>query len=357
MTNDLFTPIKLGALALRNRIIMAPLTRSRADAEHVPTDIMATYYAQRASAGMIITEATMIMKGNSAFWREPGIHSEAQIDGWKKVTEAVHAKEGTILLQLWHGGRACHSLLNEGIQPVAPSAIAITGDETHTPEGKQPYETPRELSDDDIPHIIDGFKMAAENARAAGFDGVEVHGANGYLLDQFLRSGSNHRSGPYGGGIENRARLLLEVMDAVIAVWGADRVGVRISPVNSFNDMRDDDPVALTAYLAEQFDARGIAFLDLMRADFFGVQKEDVVTPAREHFKGNLVIGMGYDKAQGNEAIASGQAEAIVFGHHYVSNPDLVERLKADAEIVEPDAATFYTPGPKGYTDYPTMGV
>ncbi|MFM7180759.1 MAG: alkene reductase [Verrucomicrobiales bacterium] len=355
MSKDLFSPLDAGAFALRNRIIMAPLTRSRADDNHVPTDIMATYYSQRASAGMIITEATMVMEGNSAFWREPGIYSDPHIEGWKKVADAVHAEGGIILMQLWHGGRACHSLLNGGKQPVAPSPIAITGDETHTPEGKKPYETPRELRDDELPAIVEGFAQAAANAKAAGFDGVEVHGANGYLLDQFLRSGSNQRTGAYGGSIENRARLLLEVLDALIAVWGADRVGVRISPVNSYNDMRDADPVALTAYLAREFDARGIAFLDLMRADFFGLQKEDVVTPARENFKGNLFLGMGYGKASGNEAIASGQAEAIVIGHHYVSNPDMVERLKLDAEIVEPDASTFYSPGPKGYTDYPFL--
>lgn len=355
MSKDLFSPLDVGAFALRNRIIMAALTRCRADDDHVPTDIVATYYAQRASAGLIITEATMVMEGNSAFWREPGIYSEAQIEGWKKVTDAVHAEGGTILMQLWHGGRACHSLLNGGIQPVSASPIAITGDETHTPEGKQPYETPRELRDDEIPGIVEGFAKAAANAKAAGFDGVEIHGANGYLLDQFLRSGSNHRGGPYGGGIENRARLLLEVLDAVIAVWGPERVGVRISPVNSYNDMRDDDPVALTAYLAREFDARGIAFLDLMRADFFGLQKEDVISPARQYFKGNLFLNMGYDKTSANEAIASGQAEAIVFGHHYISNPDLVERLKFDAEIIEPDASTFYTPGPAGYIDYPFL--
>ena len=356
MSKDLFSPLQAGALALRNRVVMAPLTRCRADADHVPTDIMATYYAQRASAGMIITEATMVMEGNSAFGaREPGIYSQAQIEGWKKVTEAVHAKGGTIVMQLWHGGRACHSLLNGGLQPVSASAIAIRNDETHTPEGKKAYEIPRALADEEIPGIVEGFAKAAANAKAAGFDGVELHGANGYLLDQFLRSGTNRREGPYGGSIENRARLLLDVLDAVIAIWGADRVGVRISPVNSFNDMRDDDPVALTTYLARQFDARGIAFLDLMRADFFGVQKEDVVTPARENFKGNLFLNMGYDKASGNAAIASGQAEAIVFGHHYVSNPDMVERLMADAEIVEPNPATFYSPGPEGYIDYPSM--
>ena len=233
--SNLFSPVTVGALALPNRILMAPLTRCRADAEHIPGPLIAQYYAQRASAGLIIAEATMAMAGNSAFWMEPGIYSAAQVAGWKLTTTAVHAAGGRIFLQLWHGGRACHPLLNDGIQPVAPSPLAIVGDEVHTPEGKQPYVTPRELRDDEIPAIIAGFRHAAENAKAAGFDGVEVHGANGYLLDQFLRDSSNQRSGPYGGPVENRARLMLEVIAAVSAVWGSDRVSLRISPLNSFN--------------------------------------------------------------------------------------------------------------------------
>lgn len=353
MSKDLFTPLKLGAVELPNRVIMSALTRSRADEHHVPSDMMATYYAQRASAGLILTEATMVMEGNSSFIREPGIYSDAQVASWRVVTDKVHAAGGRIFAQLWHGGRACHPVLNGGLQPVAPSPLAIKGDEVHTPEGKKPYVTPRELADHEIPGIIEGFRKAAENARAANFDGVEIHGANGYLLDEFLRDGANQRSGPYGGSIENRARLLLEVTDAAIGVWGADRVGVRISPVNSYNDMRDSDPVALTTYVARQLDLRGIAFLDLMRADFLGLQSEDIVTPARESFKGNLFLGMGYDKASAGEAIASGQAEAIVFGRNYISNPDLVERFRAGAPIAEPDPSTFYSPGAKGYTDYP----
>jgi N-ethylmaleimide reductase len=355
MSNDLFSPLKLAALSLPNRIIMSALTRCRADAAHVPTDIMAEYYSQRATAGLILTEATMVMEGNSAFWREPGIYSAEQVAGWRKVTDAVHAKGGLIMLQLWHGGRACHPLLNGGAQPVAPSAIGITGDEVHTPEGKKPYVTPRALGDDEIPGIIAGFKKAAENAKAAGFDGVEVHGANGYLIDEFLRDGSNQRSGPYGGSIENRARFLLEVTDAAIEVWGPDRVGVRISPLNSYNDMRDSDPVALTRHVASELQKRNVAFLDLMRGDFFGAQQGDVITPAREAFRGALFIGMGYDKTQGNDAIESGTADAIVFGHHYISNPDLVHRLRVDGPVVKPDASTFYTQDAKGYTDYPAM--
>jgi N-ethylmaleimide reductase len=357
MSSNLFSPLQLGALSLRNRILMAPLTRCRAEADHVPGELMATYYAQRASAGLIVAEATMVMEGNSAFYAEPGIYSEAQIKGWKKVTDAVHAKCGLIVLQLWHGGRACHPYFNGGKQAVAPSALPITNDEVHTPEGKKPHETPRELRDDELPGIIAGFKQAALNAKAAGFDGIEIHGANGYLLDSFLRDGSNQRQGPYGGPIENRARLLLEVTDAVISVWGADRVGVRISPVNSYNSMLDSDPVALTTYVASQLDARRIAYLHLMRADFFGVQKEDVASAARAAFTGNLIGNMGFGLEEGNAAIASGAYNAIAFGHHYVSNPDLVERLQAGQTLVEPDSSTFYSTDAKGYTDYPTMSA
>ena len=357
MSHDsLFTPVSLGSLALPNRILMAPLTRCRADADHVPTDLMTEYYAQRASAGLIVAEATMAIEGHSAFGgREPGIYSVAQIAAWKKVTDAVHAKGGQIVLQIWHGGRACHSLLNNGAQPVAPSPLRITNDETHTPEGKKPYEIPRELRDDELPGIVAGFRHAAENAQAAGFDGVEVHGANGYLLDEFLRDGSNRRSGPYGGPIANRARLLLEVVDAAAGVWGAGRVGVRLSPLNSFNDMKDSDPVALTTYVAAQLDRRGIAYLHLMRGDFFGVQKGDVVSPARAAFKGALVGNMGYTPAEAAQAVADGTLAAVAFGHHYVSNPDLVARVRAGAPLVEPEAGTLYTQDAHGYTDYPTM--
>lgn len=353
----LFSSLQAGALKLPNRILMAPLTRCRADADHNPTPLMAEYYAQRASAGLIIAEATMVMEGNSSFWMEPGIYSDAQIQGWKVVTDAVHAKGGQIVLQLWHGGRACHPLLNGGTQPVAPSAIPITGDEVHTPEGKKPYVTPRELRDDEIPGIVAGFKKAAENAKAAGFDGVEVHGANGYLLDEFLRDGANKRTGPYGGSIENRARLMLEVLDAVISVWGPNRVGLRISPLNSYNSMLDSDPVAITTYIAQQCSARGIAYLHVMRADFFQAQQGDVMTPARAAFKGVLVGNMGYTADEAEQAIASGQLDAVAFGVPFLANPDLPARIASKAELNVPDAARFYSPGPKGYTDYPALSA
>lgn len=353
--SDLFTPLQVGALTLPNRILMAPLTRCRADADHVPTAIMADYYAQRASGGLLIAEATMAMEGNSSFWMEPGIYSDAQVKGWKAVTDAVHAKGGRIFLQIWHGGRACHPLLNGGAQPVAPSALPIVGDEVHTPEGKKPYVTPRELRDDEIPGIIAGFKKAAENAKAAGFDGVEVHGANGYLLDEFLRDGANKRTGPYGGPIENRARLLLEVTAAVCEVWGSDRVGVRISPLNSYNSMVDSDPVGLTTYVASKLSELKIAYLHLMRADFFQAQSGDVVTPARAAFKGVLITNMGYTADEATKAIADGTVDAVAFGTSFLANPDLPARIKAGAPLNAPNPATFYTPGPVGYTDYPTV--
>ncbi len=352
---ELFKPLKMGSAELKNRVFMAPLTRTRADANHVPTDLMIEYYAQRASAGLIIAEATMVIEGNSAFWREPGIYSEAQVEGWKKVTDAVHAKGGKIYLQIWHGGRASHPVLNDGKDPVAPSAIAITSDDVHTPEGKKPYTVPRALADSEIPAIIEGFRKAAENTKRAGFDGVEVHGANGYLLDQFLRDGSNHREGPYGGPIENRARLLLEVIEAVSDVFGSENVGVRLSPLNSFQSMKDSDPVGLITWLAKRLNEYRLAFVHLMRSDFFGEQQADVITPVREHYNGKLILNMGYTGEEAETAIESGLADAVAFGVPFIANPDLPERLKLGAELNEADPSTFYTQGAEGYTDYPAL--
>ena len=356
MTN-LFSPLKVGAMTAPNRIFMAPLTRCRATAEHVPTDLMAEHYAQRASAGLIVAEATMAMEGNSSFWMEPGIYSTEQIAGWKLVTDAVHAAGGRIFLQIWHGGRACHPLLNDGAQPVAPSPLPILGDEVHTPEGKKTYVMPRELHDDELPGIVTGFKKAAENALAAGFDGVEVHGANGYLLDEFLRDGANKRSGPYGGPIENRARLLLEVIEAVVSVCGSDRVGVRISPLNSFNSMIDSDPIGLSTWLATRLNDFNLAYLHVMRSDFFQQQSGDVMTPIRAAYKGVLIGNMGYSAAEAEQAIADGKLDAVAFGTGFLANPDLPARFKAGAELNQPDPATFYSPGPAGYTDYPSLAA
>ncbi len=353
----LFQPLRAGDLELPNRILMAPLTRTRAEAGHVPGDLIAEHYAQRASAGLIIAEATMVMEGNSAFVSEPGIYSAAQVEGWKKTTDAVHAAGGRIFLQLWHGGRACHPLLNNGAQPVAPSAIPITNDQVHTPEGKKDYVVPRALRDDEISGIVEGFRLAAENAKAAGFDGVEVHGANGYLIDEFLRDGSNHRSGPYGGSLENRARFLLEIVDAVIGVWGSGRVGLRLSPLNSFNSMSDSDPVGLVRHLATVLNERRLAYLHITRGDGLGQQSGDVLTPAREIYEGVLVSNMGYTAAEAAADIAAGKLDAVAFGVPFLANPDLPERFAANAALNPPDPATFYTPGPKGYTDYPRMAA
>ena len=351
----LFNRLKLGSLTVPNRVFMAPLTRCRAEPGHVPGALMAEHYAQRASAGLIIAEATMAMAGNSAFWKEPGIYNEAQIAGWKGVTDAVHAAGGRIFLQVWHGGRACHPLLNDGAQPVAPSALAIQGDEVHTPEGKKPYVVPRVLADAEIPGIVAGFRQAAENALQAGFDGVEVHGANGYLLDEFLRDGVNKRTGPYGGPLENRARLLLEVIEAHCAVWGSDRVGVRLSPLNSYNDIADSDPVGLIRWLANRLNDYHLAYLHLMRGDFFGKQQGEVMKPAREVYRGVLIGNMGYSAAEAEAAIACGQLDAVAFGVPFLANPDLPARLKAGAALNQANPATFYSPGPAGYTDYPAM--
>jgi N-ethylmaleimide reductase len=268
----LFKPLKIGNLNLPNRIWLAPLTRCRAGIEHLPNDLMAKYYAQRASAGLSITEATMVAEGNSSFWQEPGIYSKEQVIAWRKTTEAVHKAGGRIFLQLWHGGRACHPLLNGGKMPVAPSPIAISG-EVHTPEGKKPYVVPLELRDNEIPGIIEGFAKAAQNAKDAGFDGVEVHGANGYILDQFLRDGSNKRVGPYGGSIENRARLMLEVINAICKIWDSKQVGLRISLLNSYNSMLDSDPIGLATWLAKELNKYNLGYLHVMKGDFFQAQK------------------------------------------------------------------------------------
>lgn len=349
----LFSPLQVGPLQLSNRMWMAPLTRCRTEEGHVPGALMAEYYAQRASAGLIIAEATMVLEGNSAFWHEPGIYNDAQIQGWRTSTDAVHSAGGQIVLQLWHGGRACHPLLNDGRQPVAPSPIAIIGDEVHTPKGKQPYVLPRELGDDEIPAIVDGFRLAARAAMAAGFDGVELHGANGYLLDAFLRDGSNCRLGAYGGPIENRARLLIEVLEAVAAE--TPFMGLRLSPLNSYNAMVDSDPIALTSWLARRLNELPLDYLHIMRGDFLGQQHGDVLSPVREHYKGVLVANMGYSAAEASSAIGSGSIDAVAFGTAFLANPDLPERFRRGAALNQPDPSKFYSQGPSGYIDYPFL--
>jgi N-ethylmaleimide reductase len=350
----LFDSLQVGALTLSNRIILAPLTRTRAGVEHLPNDLMAEYYAQRASGGLLITECTMVSEGTSAFIAEPGVYSDAQIEGWKKTTSAVHAKGGRIFMQIWHAGRAAHPDINGGQRTVSSSATAIEG-EINTLAGKVPHAVPHALTTQEIAAVVAAFAQGAKNAIAAGFDGVEVHGANGYLIDQFLRDTPNQRTDNYGGSLENRARFLMEVLAAVSAAIGSDRVGLRLSPLNSFNSMKDSDPVGLATYLADKLSALNLAYLHMMRADFFGVQKADVMTPVRKHYKGVLIGNMGYTPEEAEQAVQDGKLDAVAFGNAYIANPDLPERILAKAALNAPDNSTYYTPGAKGYTDYPTL--
>ena len=350
----LFNPLKLGALSLPNRILLAPLTRARADAGHMPNALMAEYYSQRASGGLLITECTMVAPGTSAFINEPGIYTDAQVAAWKTVTDAVHAKGGRIFMQIWHAGRAAHPDINDGAPAVSSSATAIKGD-IHTLTGKVPYAVPHALIALEIAAVVAAYAQGAKNAIAAGFDGVEVHGANGYLIDQFLRDTPNQRTDGYGGSMEHRARFLFEVLTAVTAAIGADRVGLRLSPVNSFNSMKDSDPLALIGYLSEELNAFKLAYLHVMRADFFGLQKADVMTVARDKYHGVLIGNMGYSADEAEAAITAGKLDAVAFGTPFLANPDLPARIKTKAALNTPDATTFYSRGAKGYTDYPTL--
>ena len=350
----LFTPLQVGALTLPNRILLAPLTRTRADAGHLPNDLMVEYYSQRATGGLLITECTMVAPNTSAFINEPGIYNAAQISAWKKVTEAVHAKGGRIFMQIWHAGRAAHPDINGGVPTVSSAAVAIEGD-THTPKGKVAHAVPHALSAEEIPAIVAAYAQGAKNAIAAGFDGVEVHGANGYLIDQFLRSTPNQRTDAYGGSLENRARFLFEVLTAVTTAIGANRVGLRLSPLNSYNSMKDSDPLAWTGFLADKLNAFKLAYLHVMRADTAKVQTGDVLGMAREKYKGVLIGNMGYSGDEAEAAIAAGKLDAVAFGTAFLANPDLPARIQAKATLNAPDPSTFYTPGPKGYTDYSTL--
>ena len=350
----LFTPLQVGNITLPNRILLAPLTRTRADAGHMPNDLMVEYYSQRATGGLLITECTMVAPNTSAFINEPGIYNEAQIAGWKKVTDAVHAKGGRIYMQIWHAGRAAHPDINGGVETVSSAAVAIEG-ETHTPNGKVANAVPRALTEEEIPAIVAAYAQGAKNAIAAGFDGVEVHGANGYLIDQFLRDTPNQRTDGYGGSLEKRARFLFEVLTAVTAAIGADKVGLRLSPLNSYNSMEDSDPIAWITFLADKLNAYKLAYLHVMRADFFGAQKGDVMTIAREKYKGVLVGNMGYTPDEAENAIGEGKLDAVAFGTAFLANPDLPMRIQTKAPLNAPDSNTFYTPGAKGYTDYPTL--
>lgn len=364
---NLLSPIQLGPYQLPNRLVMAPLTRNRAGEGNVPGPLNATYYAQRASAGLIISEATQVVPEGQGYPSTPGIYSPEQIAGWRLVTDAVHQQGGRIFLQLWHVGRISHpSFQPNGALPVAPSAIAPEG-MASTFTGMQPFVTPRALELDEIPGIIEGYRRGAQNALEAGFDGVEIHSANGYLLDQFLQDGTNHRTDAYGGSIENRTRLLLEVTEAVIGVWGADRVGIRLSPAGTFNDMSDSDPVALFTHVASALDRFGLAYLHLVepRADAEGMNRWAELGKAhiseshllsayfRSYFKGTLISAGGYDREVANAAIARGDTDLVAFGRLYIANPDLAERFAANAPLNPYDRSTFYGGNEVGYTDYP----
>lgn len=358
MALDLFSPTKLGAISLKNRIVMAPLTRSRAPKDTgVPQDLNVTYYQQRASAGLIVTEATPISAMGHGYILLPGIYTEAQVAGWKKVTDAVHAAGGKIVLQLWHVGRISHpSLLPNGVLPVAPSAIKPAG-QAFTYEGLVDFVEPRALATSEIPAIVQEYVHATKCALEAGFDGVEIHAANGYLLDQFLRDGSNKRTDNYGGSFENRARLLMEVIKAVTDVAGADRTGLRLSPVNPFNDMQDSNPQALFNYVAGAINQFNLAYLHVVEGGMDGNMGGFDFEQMRKQFKGSYMANFGYDKVRGNAAIASGHADVIAYGVPYIANPDLVERYKTNAPLNEADSNTFYGGAEKGYTDYPFLNA
>lgn len=355
---DLFTPLQLGPYTLKNRLVMAPLTRNRAGVAGIPGEMNALYYRQRAGAGLILTEATCISPGAVGYPATPGIWNGAQVGGWSRVTEAVHGQGGRIFCQLWHVGRVSHpSLLPEGELPVAPSAVRPAG-EAITYSGMQPFVTPRALDRSELAGIVESYRVAAKNALAAGFDGVEVHAANGYLLDQFLRDGSNLRDDDYGGDVDNRARLLLEVMRVVCGVWGAQRVGVRLSPVNPFNDMRDSDPEGSFGRVVELLTPLDLAYLHITE---LGRDAPGAAGPwfdprgLRAIWNGVFMTNHGYDKASANAALAAGQADLVAFGALYIANPDLDRRFALDAPLNSPDPATFYGGDERGYTDYPFL--
>ncbi|WP_419729790.1 alkene reductase [Lichenicola sp.] len=354
---SLFDPIQLGAIAAPNRILMAPLTRGRSTREHVPTPIMAQYYAQRASAGLIISEATGISRQGLGWPYAPGLWLPEQVEAWKPVTEAVHQAGGRIIAQLWHMGRLVHPSFLDGAAPVSSSAT--TGpDNAHTYAGRQPYEQARALRVDEIPALLDDYRHATRNALAAGFEGVQIHAANGYLIDQFLRDNSNHRDDEYGGSIENRIRLLREVTQAASEVAGADRVSVRLSPNGLIQGVNDSDPVALFTAAAAALSTIGIAFLEMREPGLhgtFGTADRPPIAPAiRKVFHGPLVLNSDYDGATARAAVESGRVDAIAFGRTFIANPDLPRRLRDGIPLAKDVQATWYSQGPEGYIDYPT---
>jgi len=352
---DMFSPVKIGSLSLKNRLVMAPMTRNRAGEGNVPQDLNAKYYAQRAEAGLLITEASQISPQGVGYPGTPGIHSKEQVEGWKKVTHAVHKKGGLVFIQLWHVGRISHpSLLPDGAKPVAPSAIKPEGN-AFTLKGLVPFETPRALETEEIPEIVAQYSRAAKLAMDAGFDGVEIHAANGYLIDQFIRDGSNKRKDQYGGSLENRLRFLKEVTDAVTTAIGAAKVGVRISPENTFNDMKDSNPQATFNAAARMLSSYKLAFLHAVEGDFITGEKLLNYRELKDIFKGPYMANGGYDLDRARNSLKNRDADLISIGKLFLANPDLVERFKKRAPLNTPDEATFYGGDAKGYTDYPFL--
>lgn len=354
----LLTPVPVGPYRLPNRVVMAPMTRCRADnPERAPTDLHARYYAQRAAAGLIVTEATQVSPQGIGYPNTPGIHSRAQIAGWRRVTEAVHARDGHIFLQLWHVGRVSHPDFHGGALPVAPSAVRPTG-QAFTAAGPKDFVTPRALEAGEIKAIVGDFVQGARNAMAAGFDGVEIHGANGYLIEQFLRDSANHRSDEYGGGVANRARFLFEIVDGVSAAIGSGRVGVRLSPGGMAYCPPDSDTQSLYDFVIGVLDNERLAYLHLREADPVAAKAANMVADVSARYRtvyhGILIANTGYDRDRGNAAIAAGTVDLVAYGVPWIANPDLVERFRTGASLAVADRDTFYQGGARGYVDYPT---
>lgn len=345
-------------LTLKNRVALAPMTRARAGRDRIPNELMAEYYAQRASVGLVITEATTISEQGIGWVDSPGIYNDAQMDGWRKVVDVLHGRGTPMFMQLWHCGRASHSIFHGGEPAVSASAVKINGDTIHTPEGKLPYETPRALETNEIASVVEDYRVAAERAKQAGFDGVEIHAANGYLINQFLESKTNQRTDQYGGSLENRYRFLGEIVDAVTGVWPANQVAVRLSPNGSFNDMGSPDFRETHLFVAGQLNSRGLAYLHVVDGLAFGFHElGEAMTLAefREVFDGPLMGNCGYTQESAEKVIADGDADLIAFGRPFISNPDLVERFTHGWELTPPaDPTVWSAPGPEGYTDFPS---
>ncbi|MEQ1879170.1 MAG: alkene reductase, partial [Bdellovibrionia bacterium] len=356
-TGRLLSEFEMGGLRLRNRVVMAPLTRARAGATRVPNDLMVEYYSQRASAGLIIAEATTISEQGIGWVDSPGIYNDAQVAGWAKITSALHTRGTPIFLQLWHCGRASHSSFHGGRPAVSASAVKINGESFHTPKGKEPYEVPRALETAEVAAVVADYRRAAERAKEAGFDGIEIHAANGYLIDQFLQSKTNQRTDRYGGSLENRFRFLREIVEATIMVWPAARVGVRLSPNGNFNDMGSKDFRETFTHAASQLNAFGLAYLHVVNGLAFGFHEQGTpmtLPEFRAAFTGPLMANCGYTQASAEAAIASGQADLVAFGRPFLSNPDLVERFANGWELNPPaDMKSWSAPTAAGYTDFP----